>query len=172
MIEVEVKARLSLAHAREVLKELKAEFVESEEHYDIYYNAPHRDFSKTDEALRLRLVNGRSVLTYKGEKLDNLTKSREELQTTVEWDSTQAILDRLGFTKTATVEKVRDVYKVGDITVCVDQVPNLGEFIEFELFSDKSIEESRGRLFDLMEKFGLGVEDSIRKSYLELVMGE
>ncbi|MDK2891890.1 MAG: adenylate cyclase, class 2 [Methanohalophilus sp.] len=88
MIEVEVKARLSLTRAREVLKELKAKFVESEKHYDIYYNAPHRNFAITDEALRLRLVNGRSVMTYKGEKLDDLTKSREELQTTVEWDST------------------------------------------------------------------------------------
>lgn len=172
MIEVEVKARLDLAHAREILKELNAEFVESEEHYDIYYNAPHRDFSETDEALRLRLVNGRSVMTYKGEKLDDLTKSREELQTTVEWDSAQAILDRLGFTKTATVEKVRDVYKVGEITVCLDQVDSLGEFVEFELFSEKSIEESRDRLFELMGSFGLGPKDSIRKSYLELVMGE
>ncbi|MDK2891891.1 MAG: adenylate cyclase, class 2 [Methanohalophilus sp.] len=81
-------------------------------------------------------------------------------------------MDRLGFTKAATVEKLRDVYKVGDITVCLDQVDSLGEFIEFELFSEKSIEESRDKLFELMEKFGLGVDDSIRKSYMELVMGE
>jgi adenylate cyclase class 2 len=146
--------------------------VESEEHYDIYYNAPHRDFSETDEALRLRLVNGRSVMTYKGEKLDELTKSREEIQTTVEWAPTQAIFDRLGFTKTAIVEKMRDVYKVGDITVCLDKVASLGEFVEFELFSETNIEEARNRLFGLMESFGMGPEDSIRKSYLELVMGE
>jgi adenylate cyclase class 2 len=172
MIEVEVKARLDLAIARETLDRLGGEFVETEEHHDIYYNAPHRDFAQTDEALRLRRVNGHSVMTYKGKKLDSLTKSREELQTPVEWDETRLILERLGFTETAVVNKVRDVYKVGDITVCLDQVDSLGEFVEFELFSENSIEESRDRLFSLMGNFGLGPEDSIRQSYLELVKGE
>lgn len=170
MLEVEVKSRIDLSHAREVLEGLDAKFLETEEHFDIYYNAPHRDFAETDEALRIRSVNDRQVLTYKGKKLDNTTKSREEIQTHVEAEAMIQILERLGFKETARVQKVRDVFKVGDITLCLDEMDSLGQFIEFEIISDADMEESKKRIFAMMEKFGLKPEDSIRKSYLELVM--
>lgn len=170
MLEVEVKSRIDLSHAREVLKGLDAKFLETEEHFDIYYNAPHCDFAETDEALRIRSVNDRQVLTYKGKKLDDTTKSREEIQTPVEAEAMIQILERLGFKETARVQKVRDVFKIGDITLCLDEVDSLGQFIEFEIISDADMEESKKRIFAMMEKFGLQPEDSIRKSYLELVM--
>ena len=170
MLEVEVKSRIDLSHAREVLEGLDAKFLETEEHFDIYYNAPHRDFAKTDEALRIRSVNDRQVLTYKGKKLDDTTKSREEIQTNVEAEAAIQILERLGFKETARVQKLRDVFKIGDITICLDEVDSLGQFIEFEIISDADMEESKKRIFVMMEKFGLKPEDSIRKSYLELVM--
>jgi adenylate cyclase class 2 len=170
MLEVEVKSRIDLSYAREVLEGLDAKFLEAEEHFDIYYNAPHCDFAETDEALRIRSVNGRQVLTYKGKKLDDITKSREEIQTHVEAEAMIQILERLGFKETARVQKVRDVFKIGDITLCLDEVGSLGQFIEFEIISDADMEESKKRIFVMMEKFGLKPEDSIRKSYLELVM--
>lgn len=170
MLEVEVKSRIDLSHARGVLEGLDAKFLETEEHFDIYYNAPHCDFAETDEALRIRSVNDRQVLTYKGKKLDDTTKSREEIQTHVEAEAMIQILERLGFKETARVQKVRDVFKIGDITLCLDEVDSLGQFIEFEIISDADMEESKKRIFAMMEKFGLKPEDSIRKSYLELVM--
>jgi adenylate cyclase class 2 len=170
MLEVEVKSRIDLSHAHEILDRLGAKFLETEEHFDIYYNAPHRDFAETDEALRIRSVNDRQVLTYKGKKLDDITKSREEIQTHVEAEAMIQILERLGFKETARVQKVRDVFKIGDITLCLDEVGSLGQFIEFEIISDADMEESKKHIFAMMEKFGLKPEDSIRKSYLELVM--
>ncbi len=170
MLEVEVKSRIDLSHAREVLEGIDAKFLETEEHFDVYYNAPHRDFAESDEALRIRSVNDSQVLTYKGKKLDDTTKSREEIQTNVEAEAMIQILERLGFKETATVQKVRDVFKLGDITLCLDEVDSLGQFIEFEIISDADMEESKKRIFAMMEKFGLKPEDSIRKSYLELVM--
>jgi adenylate cyclase class 2 len=109
-------------------------------------------------------------LTYKGKKLDDITKSREEIQTHVEAEAMIQILERLGFKETARVQKVRDVFKIGDITLCLDEVGSLGQFIEFEIISDADMEESKKHIFAMMEKFGLKPEDSIRKSYLELVM--
>jgi hypothetical protein len=47
---------------------------------DQYFNHPARDFAQTDEALRLRRVGEVNFITYKGPKLDAITKSRHEIE--------------------------------------------------------------------------------------------
>jgi adenylate cyclase class 2 len=47
---------------------------------DEYFNHPCRDFGQTDEAFRIRSCNGQTKLTYKGPRLDTVTKTREELE--------------------------------------------------------------------------------------------
>src|SRR5437588_1615633 len=47
---------------------------------DHYFNAPHRDFARTDEALRVRTIGATNCVTYKGPKLDRTTKTRLEIE--------------------------------------------------------------------------------------------
>ncbi|MFN5909679.1 MAG: class IV adenylate cyclase, partial [Planctomyces sp.] len=47
---------------------------------DEYFNHPARDFRQTDEALRIRRIGGELILTWKGPRLDALSKSRRELE--------------------------------------------------------------------------------------------
>ncbi len=39
-----------------------------EDHIDTYFNHPCRDFAATSEALRIRRINGKPLITYKGKK--------------------------------------------------------------------------------------------------------
>jgi adenylate cyclase class 2 len=170
MLEIEVKTRADHLQIKEQLSVMGAVFVGVQHHCDTYFNAPHRDFATTDEALRIRSVNGRSVMTYKGKKLDTLSKTREEFETEVDGGTTQSILLALGFYESGIVRKTREVYKYENMTICLDKVEGLGEFMEVEIGAESDIEAHRKQIFSFLEKFGIGEDNSIRTSYLEMVL--
>ena len=69
MLEIEIKVRVpDLVPVRERILLGHAGTPVKVHERDIYYNAPHRDFGITDEALRLRYAGGSCTLTYKGKK--------------------------------------------------------------------------------------------------------
>ncbi|HIH62261.1 MAG TPA: class IV adenylate cyclase, partial [Methanobacteriales archaeon] len=69
MIEVEVKAKTD-HRIKKKLESIGAQKIRTEKQEDIYFNAPHKDFKITDEALRIRETPTRTLLTYKGPKID------------------------------------------------------------------------------------------------------
>ena len=174
MIEIEVKARADHERIKYLLNDLGARAIGVEHHCDTYYNAPHRDFSITDEALRIRVVNSRAVLTYKGKKLDAVSKTREEFETGVDGDTMRSILLSLGFVESGVVKKMRTVFEFEDLVICLDSVDGLGEFIEVETMveSESDVDEYRARVFGFLDRLGIGQDDSIRVSYLEMLIGE
>lgn len=170
MIEIEVKARASHSLIREKLAAMGAKPEGIQKHLDTYYNSPVRDFSNTDEALRIRSVNGRSVLTYKGKKLDSISKTRPEFETEVDGNSARSILLALGFFESGVVRKKRDIFSCQGMTIALDSVEGLGEFVEVEKQAETNIEEHRDQIFGFLDALGIRKEDSIRTSYLEMVL--
>jgi adenylate cyclase class 2 len=149
-----------------------------------------RDFKKTDEALRLRTsirfgkdnrYNPEEIeyyITYKGKKLDEFTKTRKEIDIKIEdIERMKELLDLLGFQEVLVVKKERELYKFKlddrKITALLDYIPILNQhFVEIEYLSitNEEIEEIREKMFSFLELLGLNRKDSIRKSYLELIM--
>ena len=81
MLEVEMKyAEADFRAVRAGLALWKARPQRSRRETDRYFNAPDRDFARTDEALRLRQAGRLNILTYKGPKLDALSKTRSEIE--------------------------------------------------------------------------------------------
>ena len=65
-------------------------------------------------------------------------KAREELNTAVEsGEIFEQVLDRLGFRKTAEVNKWRENYKLGTIAISLDSVDELGTFAEIEIMTEE-----------------------------------
>lgn len=172
MIEVEVKVRADHSKIRPLLLEMGASKIGVEEQSDVYFAAPYRNFAKTDEALRIRSLGGHAVLTYKGPKLDKVSKTRVEIETPVDGTATAKIFHALGFLEAGAVRKKREIFRAGDITVCLDTVDGLGEFLELELDVEdgKYLESSRTQLFKFLSQFGMSEKDSIRTSYLEMAL--
>ena len=167
MLEVEVKARVpGFSEIEEKLKNLNARFIKTETQEDIYFAHPSRDFGETDEAARVRKINDKFFLTYKGPKIDAETKTREEIEIPVE-ENIIIILEKLGFTKWRTVRKERKTYKLNDLTICLDDVPGLGNFMEIETKEY----ENKNKIFELFRKLGVDKKDCITKSYAELFDG-
>lgn len=174
MYEVEVKVPADHGDVRDALESVGAEERGTVEQSDTYYDAPHRVFAETDEALRVRRVREdgaeESRITYKGPKVDAASKSREEIETGVEdGDDAGAIFDALGFTPAATVHKTRTYFRYDGYTVVLDDVEGLGQYVEVERESE-DVETARDGAFDVLQRLGLDPDDQIRTSYLGLLL--
>jgi adenylate cyclase class 2 len=142
---------------------------------DVYYNAPHRDFAETEEALRIRTEtyddDSHTELTYKGPLIDERSKTRREMETEVADDDAVAnMLEALDFDPTATVRKDRDRYRYGEFTITLDHVDGLGEFVEVETETEDDVERARNDVHDLMGRLDLDPSEQLRTSYLVLLL--
>jgi len=172
MLEVELKIRIASPDGiREALGRRNAEPRGRVHEHDIYYNAPHRDFGITDEAVRVRYTDDHAVVTYKGPKMKNYTlKAREELNFAVEsGPAFETMLQRLGFTKTAEVNKWRENYAMGDASISLDTVEELGTFVEIEVIAGEDDTDPTTRIEKIAHDIGVNGEP-ILASYLELLL--
>lgn len=176
MYEVELKVPADHDAVRERLRDLGADTVGTVRQVDTYYDPPHRDFAATDEALRVRFETHdgerEARLTYKGPLVEQASKTREEVEIGVD-DGTgiQEILERLGFDPAATVEKDRATYAHDGYTITLDDVDDLGQFVEVEVETEaEDVQSAREGARDVLRDLGLDPDDHVRTSYLELLL--
>ena len=177
MYEVELKVRADHGTVRDALLEAGAESLGTIRQVDTYYDAPHRDFAATDEALRVRREHAHgeetAKITYKGPKIDVESKTREEHETTVaDGGTAEAIFQGLGFEPAASVEKERHRYALRAFTVTLDDVAGLGQFLEVEtdVETEAEVEAARADATTLLADLGLDPDAGIRTSYLGLLL--
>lgn len=165
MIEVEVKAPVEdLDMIEDMLISIGGRFIKEQIQKDTYFNAPDRNFAETDEALRIREIDGETHLTYKGPKQSLKTKTRMEIEFQVEAEMSD-VLDKLGYKARGFVEKKRRVFKMDDLTVVLDKVEGVGQYIEIESTNP----EDEEAIFTILGKLGVKKESWTLKSYLELL---
>jgi pantoate--beta-alanine ligase len=179
LLEIEMKFPVAdFTRVERRLAEWGASADPPREDADHYYNAPDRDFARTDEALRLRRIGPANLLTYKGPKLDPQTKTRAEVEITLSpGDQTAGGFDRLaqhlGYRPTAVVRKRRRIHHLtrGEfaLEICLDEVEHVGRFVELEILAPQaSLAQARALLMSTAAELGLG--ESERRSYLEMLL--
>jgi len=147
---------------------------------DIYLSHPCRDFGITDEALRLRDDGERHFITYKGPRIDPVTKTRREIELMVpgdglNWEKLLELLAVLGFATVIEVRKKRRkaeiLWQNTNVEVVLDDVEHLGLFIELEINSiEANVDLAKSQIASLAEHIGL--RRSERKSYCEMRLGQ
>jgi adenylate cyclase class 2 len=177
-MEAECKYRISdLTATMAALESLSAVFLHREQQRDTYLRHPSRNFRETDEALRMREIDGQPFITYKGPRLSGPIKIRPEIelplvaQTVREW---LQIWENLGFSIAAQVCKTRDVYRLSvsslPLTIAVDRVESLGVYVEIERIVSSSDEiEQAKRDIQAAAKL-LSLQDIEPRSYLSLIL--
>lgn len=147
-------------------------------HIDRYFNHPSRDFRSTDEAFRIRSVGHSNCITYKGPVLGNVAKTRQEIEVDVA-DSPEAaerlleMMKCLGFRFVRDVRKMRRAFSLNwnqrDYELALDEVPELGCFLEIELLADDEDRESaESAVWELARSLGLTASEP--RSYLDLLI--
>jgi adenylate cyclase class 2 len=178
-LEVEQKFRVAeLAEVRRLAVGLGAEFAAPIEQADTYFSHPARDFSQTDEALRLRRVGEQNCITYKGPKLDRETKTRRELELPLPpgkqaFEQHAELLAALGFGTVATVRKRREPGRLAwqgqEVEIALDDVSSVGQFVELEISAEEAgLPAAKEALLSLASQ--LCLTENERRSYLELLL--
>lgn len=169
MLEIEIKAYCD--NHKDVIEKIilmGGERIKSIREKDVYFNHPCRDFTATDEALRIRTRGSNNYITYKGPRMGGMSKTRYEEEVSVsDSDSMMNILTRLGFGRVDEISKERIIFRLQGIEICIDKVEGVGNFVELEK-RDMDREKVEKELFSLAEKLGLSRFET--KSYLELKM--
>lgn len=178
-LEIEIKVKVpALGPIRENLRKNGAALIAEQDEHDIYYNAPHKDFAVTDEALRVRYTTNQTCgnimppnITYKGPKVGREGfKAREEIIVDISsGEQFDSILERLNFRKTAEVVKHREIYQCAKAIVTLDTVAEIGTFSEIEADFSLTEDEAIAAIEDVANMAGITGE-RLTKSYLELLL--
>ncbi len=179
--EVELKFRRGADDGLEDrIRQLGAEPSAPKEQRDAYFAHPVRDFAKTDEAFRIRSEGENNRLTYKGPKVDEETKTRQEVEVAFAAGAEArrqmaGMLSTLGFREIMTVTKHRRSCRLDwegrPVEVMLDCVEPLGQFVELETISPESDWQSAR---DSLKRLAahLQLQTAERRSYLELLLEE
>jgi adenylate cyclase, class 2 len=179
MLEIEMKFPVNeFAAIERQMQAWSAKLQPTIEEADHYFNAPDRDFGKTDEAFRLRCIGPGNRVTYKGPKQGGPAKTRTEIEISLEPGPTAAhdfcqLVQHLGYRPTAVVKKRRTGYDFERggflLHACCDDVEKLGRFVEIEIVTEPARRQQAEQvLVDVAREMGLSASE--RRSYLEMVL--
>jgi len=180
MIEIEIK--LPVNNSREVEEKLlRMGFTKGnmEKETDTYFDNASGEIRGTDRALRVRECMDLTTkqitaqINFKGEKLDQISMTRTELESEIEQPQIVCrILQAIGFHITdPVVTKIRRAYRRGSLLACLDQVEHLGDFLELEILadSDTEYEHAMAQIEDVLNMLGYSMKDTTRTSYLTML---
>lgn len=131
--------------------------------------------------MRIRDSNGVFFLTMKKTQINELDCIENEVEVK---DPVEArkMLENLGFKEFVRVEKTREKCRLEDMTICLDEVEGLGNFIEIEKLIDPLLIRTseanaatdgikvQEELFSFLEGIGVRREDRVFKGYDSLTM--
>ncbi|HEY1074877.1 MAG TPA: class IV adenylate cyclase [Patescibacteria group bacterium] len=173
MNEVEVKARAKNPEKLlEALADVGVKFNDPSLQHDTIYvdNDYDPKNPKLDRnILRLRSETGRNLLTLKRDGKNELD-SLERETAIADAKSMHDILFFLGYKPFIEVKKYRRKARFNDIELCLDEVENLGMFIEVEkLTQEEDTEKIQEELFSFLLSLGVQEEDRVTQGYDTLV---
>ena len=168
-IIIEIKARCNDPEKiRSILKNKNAREVGKDHQIDTYFNCPNG---------RLKLREGNietNLIFYNRPNQEGPKQSDVELYKPNESPKLRALLNK-AFGVKVVVDKQREIYFIENIKFQIDQVNNLGSFVEIEAIDmkgnigrEKLLEQCQG----LIHLFNIKPTDLIDCSYSDLILAQ
>lgn len=134
-----------------------------------YFDTPGQKLRQRDSGLRVRVATApdgktSTLLTYKGKRLQKDAFVRPEENLPAESpESARAFVEGLGFRPFVTFQKRRESFQLGPARVELDELPELGQFMEIEADNEAAVTAARQQL-------GLADTPPVTQTYLAMVM--
>ncbi len=159
---LELKAKLdSFRKIKRILKQINAEYKGVLKQKDTYYKA-------NKFLLKLRRVNGKyELIKYIRDEKGKKRWSNFELLF-IEGKNPEKYLAEI-LKPEAVVEKTRELYMYKNTRIHLDNVKNLGRFIELETVVDKGKRDAQKRFDELVDLLELDKNNQIKTSYRFLI---
>ncbi|MEK7194595.1 MAG: class IV adenylate cyclase [Patescibacteria group bacterium] len=177
MKEVEIKAKLrDKEKIIEKLTSLGCTFEPAVTQSDVVYAknlGSVEVFNANDVFLRLRVKNKTKVLfTIKQRGVNDLDALEHEVEVSPRDEMEKAIL-LMGYKEAVRVNKTRIITHYNNCEICIDDVENLGTFIEMEKLTEEGDSEViQEELFKFFESIGISKEDRVFSGYDILMLRE
>jgi len=164
MLEIEVKIRIyDIGAISEKISNLGTK-LEKERYLEenTLYDFRSKDLEKKQQALRLRTINKKIFLTFKGPpQKSRKFKIREEYETEVRNEKQlKKILKSLGLQPVFNYQKYRTVYRKKNLKVCLDET-RIGNFLE--------IEGQRNEIIKFSKALGISKGEFVKLDYVQLM---
>lgn len=167
LLNIEIKAQgVDAQRTREILLSAGARYAGRDHQVDTYYHTEHG---------RLKLRQGNienALIAYHRENTASVKRSDVLLYRTQDPRGLKEILDRT-CTILAVVDKMRDIYYIGNVKFHVDEVAGLGAFAEIEALETESIQGEAAlsaQVHTYMEMLGIREDQLLAHSYSDMVM--
>ncbi|MFQ5647646.1 MAG: class IV adenylate cyclase [Candidatus Aenigmatarchaeota archaeon] len=170
-MEIEVKVRLEdLEEMKRKLAGRGAVFEEPVVQEDRYFKP--KGFEKKvqvpgDFIVRIRKAWGKVILTSKiltevrGAWIENETDITDP-------EEMEKILLLTGLVNAFNINKIRHIGKLGEFEICIDDVKELGKFMEVCLIADEH-EQTRERIISFLKELGFSDKDIDTRGYGEII---
>lgn len=167
MLEIEVKIKIDdLESTRnKILTAGASLFKERYFEKNSLYDFPGGDLYQKNQALRLRKINKKIYLTFKGtERKSRKFKIREEFETEIKNErQIFKILKSLGLKTVFNYEKYRTVFVYKKLKICLDEL-SIGNYIE--------IEGQQSDIVRFSQLLGYSKKDFIKSDYIQMLKRE
>ncbi len=178
MTEIEIKVQIEKSQDLLAFLSQEAKLVKEELQIDEYFSPRESSFLDAEpvkEWLRLRNENNVSSINYKSWYYDADGKSShcDEYETTIgSLAELRSILRALKFEPIITVHKQRRSYLYKEYEVSLDEVKDLGSFVEIELKSEKEQDphDVTEGMMTFLQRFSVGVVSRDFKGYPKLLL--
>lgn len=180
MKHIEVELKFPLMNSLELIEKLKSIAklgIQRDFQKDIYYNSAHRNFlseKPISEWLRLRESKKGFSLNYKKwhNEDGNKTVSCDEFETKIDnIEAFKKLFENLNFKELIVVEKNRSIWDYRDTEIAIDEVKELGNFIEIEAKGNfVNIEEAKMHLYSILKEIEAKVGEQDFEGYPYLLL--
>lgn len=168
-LNVEIKARCSNASfIRNYLVSKNADFKGVDKQTDTYFNVQHG---------RLKLREGNienNLIFYKRDDTTGPKNSHFKLVKVEDAAGLkEALTDSIGVK--VVVEKTREIYYIENVKFHLDELPELGAFVEIEagnILADLSQEQLKDQCDYYIKEFGIKEKDMISNSYSDMMLNK
>lgn len=179
-MNIEVEIKIAVDDFTEIKKILtqKGSLAKAIHQIDEYYTPIQRNFytaKPPTEWLRIRTNPDKTIFEYDksiGKNEHGIQEYVEEYETEISApDELHKILAFLDFKLIATVDKYREYWNCGDLEIALDDIKELGKFIEVEAKGDfVSNAAAKQACADFLTELGLKTKQEINKGYPILLM--
>lgn len=169
-MEIEIRAKINnINDVEQNIIKLGARLLKETTQVDEYFGEINL-YQKVGYSFLMRVRNegDKKFMTYKGaeSKKDGVWEEYEfeidDAKKTVE------MFKAMGLEKVITVKKYRKEYVLDGLTICLDVIDDLGNFIEIESLDDRNI--NKNSLKSLMRKLGIKEDQIIHKGYVTMLL--
>lgn len=170
--EIEVKARVrNKKQLLDRLVKLGCKLSKPIAQMDIAYLEPgfkFEDIGPGVKALRIRKQNGKTLLTLKERQEIEMSSIEHETEVSDPF-ATEKLVKLLGYMEYVRINKKRIKTEYKELEICIDEVEDLGNFIEVEKMSDGDSVKTQEELFKFLERLGIKRSDRETRGYDTLV---